>query len=173
MFVSLLAINKPRITGPIDACCFIVKWTENKLQGKQIELTIRTGTRINFTTITTAHSDRSREQTYVSHSTNLPRKFTSSRDWIWLCVHRVQTDEYQSMFGIWCWTDSLYQLQVRVRYFPAGIDSLLLSLITSRSVPLDERVEQTILNSLSNESVSDRPLEDAYTRSNSWVNSRW
>jgi hypothetical protein len=35
----------------------------------------------------------------------------------------------------------------------------LLSLITSRSAPLDESVEQTILNSLSNDNVSERPLK--------------
>jgi hypothetical protein len=39
------------------------------------------------------------------------------------------------------------------------INESLLSLITSRSAPLDERVEQIILNSLSNDSVSDRPLQ--------------
>lgn len=34
----------------------------------------------------------------------------------------------------------------------------LLSLITRRRAPFDERVEQIILNSLSNDNVSDRPL---------------
>lgn len=37
---------------------------------------------------------------------------------------------------------------------------ILLSLTTSRSAPFDERVEQTILNSLSIFNVSDRPLKE-------------
>lgn len=50
-----------------------------------------------------------------------------------------------------------------MKYFYMEIIWSLLSLITRRSAPLDERVEQTILNSLSNDNVSDRPLEENQT----------
>jgi hypothetical protein len=46
-----------------------------------------------------------------------------------------------------------------MKCFQIEIILLLLSLTTRRSAPLDDRVEQIILNSLSNDNVSDRPLK--------------
>ena len=52
-------VDVPRITCPIDACGFVVERTEDELHCEQIELTIGTGTRIDFTSIATADRHRS------------------------------------------------------------------------------------------------------------------